>query len=175
MEKTMKGISAVTLLLTIIFYVFYKFTDYGICLTLTITFGTIFYHFIIRLMIGMIIDAKMHNKADCQRKRYQVSEFEMKLYRKMQVKKWKNKMPTYSADTFDISKHSWDEIAQASCQSEVVHEINAVFSFLPIIASVWFGDFWVFFFTSVLGAVFDLMFVIMQRFNRTRILKIKRK
>lgn len=117
----------------------------------------------------------MHNKADYQKKRYQVSEFEMKLYQKMKVKKWKNKMPTYSADTFDASKHSWDEIAQASCQAEVVHEINVVFSFLPVIASVWFGAFWVFFITSVSAAVFDWMFVVMQRFNRTRILKMKRK
>ena len=93
----------------------------------------------------------------------------------MKVKKWKNKMPTFDEDTFDITKHSWDEIVQATCQSELVHEINVIFSFLAIVASVWFDSFWVFFITSMLGAMYDLMFVIMQRFNRTRILKMKRK
>lgn len=91
----------------------------------------------------------------------------------MNIKKWKNKMPTYNIDIFDISKHSWDEIAQAMCQSELVHETNIIFSFLPMIASIWFGAFAVFFVTSILSAVFDLMFVFMQRYNRSRILKMK--
>ena len=82
-------------------------------------------------------------------------------------------MPTYDADLFDISKHSWDEIAQAMCQSELVHETNVILSFLPIMASVWFGALGVFIITSIMSAVFDLMFVFMQRFNRTRILKLK--
>ena len=92
----------------------------------------------------------------------------------MNVKKWKNKMPTYDKEIFDISRHSWDEIIQATCQSELVHEANIVLSFLPLVASVWFGEFYVFFITSILSAIFDLMFVFMQRFNRARILKIKK-
>ena len=84
-------------------------------------------------------------------------------------------MPTYDKYIFDISKHSWDEIIQATCQSELVHETNVVFSFLPLVASVWFGEFYVFFVTSILSALFDLMFVFMQRFNRARILKIQEK
>ena len=126
-------------------------------------------------MVGVVVDMIMHNKADYHKKWYQVSDIEMKLYQKMKVKKWKNKMPTYNADIFDVSKHSWDEIVQATCQSELVHEINVIFSFLPIISSIWFDSFGVFLITSTLGAAFDMMFVIMQRFNRTRILKMKRK
>ena len=53
-------------------------------------------------MIGIVVDMIMHNKADYQKKWYQVSDFEMKLYQKMKVKKWKNKMPTFNEDTFDI-------------------------------------------------------------------------
>ena len=175
MAKTMKRISVIALLLTICFYVLYRITDYRVLFPFIITFGTTAYHFIIRLMVGVVVDMIMHNKADYQKKWYQVSDFEMRLYEKIKVKKWKNKMPTFNADLFDISKHSWDEIVQATCQSEVVHEINVIFSFLPIIASVWFDSFWVFLITSALGAAFDLMFVIMQRFNRTRILKMQRK
>lgn len=175
MAKTMKRISVLSLLLMICGFILYSITDYRCLVPFTITFGTIAYHFIIRLMIGTVVDMIMHNTADYQKKWYRVSDFEMKLYRKMKVKKWKNNMPTFDADIFDVSKHSWDEIAQATCQSEIVHEINVVFSLLPIIASIWFDSFWVFLITSVLGAIFDLLFVIMQRFNRTRILKMKRK
>lgn len=174
MEKTMKNVAIITIMLTIVFYVLYEITDYRVLVSFVITFGTIFYHFAVRLLVGLTVDMIMHNKADYQKKWYQVSDIEMKLYQKMKVKKWKNRMPTYNPDTFNILKHSWDEIVQASCQSESIHEINVIFSFVPVIASIWFGAFWVFLVTSVLGAAFDLLFVVMQRFNRTRILKIKR-
>lgn len=175
MAKTMKIISAISLLLAICCFVPFRITNCRALLPFIITFGTVAYHFIIRLMIGTIIDSVMHNKANFGKRWYHVSEFEMKLYQKLKVKKWKNKMPTFDVDTFDVSKHSWDEIIQATCQSELVHEINVIFSFIPIIASIWFDSFWVFFITSALGAAFDLMFVMMQRFNRARILKMKMK
>ncbi len=81
-------------------------------------------------------------------------------------------MPTFNPEVFSYKKHSWDEIAQAMCQSELVHETNMILSFVPLIAFKWFGSFYVFLITSVCGAVFDLIFVIMQRYNRTRVIKI---
>jgi len=175
LAKAMKRISVIALLLTICFYVLYRITGYRVLFPLIITFGTITYHFAVRLAVGMSLDLIMDNKADYKKAWYQVSDFEMKLYNKLKVKQWKKKMPTYSEDTFDTSSHSWEEIIQATCQSELVHEINAVFSFFPVVASVWFGSFYVFLITSACGSGFDLMFVMMQRFNRTRILKMKRK
>ena len=147
----------------------------SVILSLAITFGTIAYHFIIRLLVGYLFDFKMKNQADYTKKWYQVSDTEMKLYQKLKVKTWKNKMPTFDMDVFDVSKHSWDEIIQATCQSELVHETNVVFSFLPVVAAIWFGSFEVFLITSMLGAIFDLMFVFMQRFNRARIVKMRRR
>ena len=173
MAKTMKKTAVITLLLTIAFCLLYQVTSNSVVFSLAITFGTIAYHFIIRLLVGYVFDFKMKNQADYTKKWYHVSDFEMKLYQKLKVKKWKNKMPTYDMDVFDVSKHSWDEIIQATCQSELVHETNVILSFLPIIASVWFGSFEVFLITSVLSAIFDLMFVFMQRFNRARILKMR--
>ena len=89
---------------------------------------------------------------------------------------WKRKMPTYDPELFNPRKHSWDKIAQAMCQSELVHETIVMLSFLPIFASIWFGSAWVFIITSMLGAFIDMIFVIMQRYNRPRIIEIiKRK
>lgn len=175
MKKIMKRTAIFSLLLMGAFLLIYKLTNYRILFPFVITFGTIAYHFIIRLTIGTLIDLIMKNKADHKKKWYQVSSFEMKLYKILNVKKWKNKMPTYDLDTFDVSKHTWEEIIGATCQSELVHEVNAVFSFLPVLASIWFDSFWVFLITSAAGAVFDMMFVCMQRFNRSRILKINKK
>ena len=84
-------------------------------------------------------------------------------------------MPTYQPELFSPKEHTWDEIAQAMCQAEVVHEIIIIFSFLPIAASIIWESFWVFFITSILAAMFDLSFVIMQRYNRPRVVKIAKK
>lgn len=172
MAKTMKRIALVSFLATLVFIVLYKLVASGIVLTFAITFGTIAYHFIMRLIVGELFQLAMHNKVDYTKKWFQVSKSEMKLYQKLHVKKWKNKMPTYDAEVFDVTKHSWEEIIQAMCQAELVHEVIAVLSFLPIVGSVWFGALGVFVITSILSAGFDLMFVCMQRFNRCRIMKI---
>ena len=57
------------------------------------------------------------------------------------------------------------------CQAEIVHEVIVVLSFLPLLAAIPFGAFPVFLITSLLAAMYDLTFVIMQRYNRPRILK----
>ena len=79
-------------------------------------------------------------------------------------------MPTYDNALFDPCLHTWDEVAQAMCQAELVHETIALLSFLPIAAGLRFGAYPVFIVTSVLSAGYDLLFVMMQRYNRQRIM-----
>lgn len=172
MPKVMKSITVFCLIITVITAILFSRFDKDIYLTLAITFGTVFYHLGIRLVIGFLYDAGMKNRADYTKKWYQIRPWENKLYKLLRVKKWKNKMPTYNPQAFSNKEHTWDEIAQVMCQSELVHETNIIFSLLPIVASRWFGAFYVFFITSVCGAVYDLLFVIMQRYNRDRVMKI---
>ena len=172
MAKTIKTIAIISFLLMLVFIVLYQLVPSDVVLTFAITSGTIAYHFIMRLIVGGLFQLIMHNKADYTKRWFQVSKSEMRLYQKLKVKKWKNKMPTYDADVFDVTKHSWEEIVQAMCQAELVHEVIAIWSFLPIVASVWFGTLGVFVITSILSACFDLTFVCMQRFNRSRIMKM---
>ena len=173
MAKTMKFISVFSFILTIAFALIYQVQSNDIVFSLMITFATIMYHFVIRLTVGELINYFMRNQVDYTKKWFYVSQKELKFYQVIKVKKWKNKMPTYSEDTFDVSKHTWDEIVQGTCQSELVHEVNVILSFVPIFASLWVGAFEVFFITSILAAGFDLLFVFMQRFNRARILKMR--
>ena len=114
----------------------------------------------------------LKNRADYRRRWFRVSAAEQKLYKTLRVKKWKGKMATYDPSCFDPKLHSWDEIAQAMCQAELVHEVIMVYSYLPVLAAIPFGALPVFVITSLLAACFDAMFVIMQRYNRPRILKL---
>lgn len=170
MQRTMKTIAVISVAATVIFTLFY--VRNGSFLPFAITAGTIAYHFLMRLFIGSVYSVLMKNRADYHKAWYRIRPWEERLYRTLKVKKWKNKMPTYDPDIFNPRIHSWDEIAQAMCQSELVHETIVVFSFLPIVACRWFGSAPVFVITSLLAAAIDLSFVMMQRYNRARIEKI---
>lgn len=141
-------------------------------LIFTLTCGTITYHYWMRFFTGALFDTFMGNRADYNKKWYRVSHWESEIYRVLQVHKWKRWMPSFDSDSFDPTKHTWSEIAQAMCQSELVHETIMVLSFVPVIASVKFGGRRVFIKTSMIAAGIDFVFVIMQRYNRPRIIAI---
>lgn len=172
MKKTMYLISAGAVLLTAVCAVLYHLSGVSFVYSLAITFGTIAYHFLMRLCVGFAFNAAMRNRADYTNKWFQSRAWERKLYQVLRVKHWKNKLPTFDADVFDPRIHTWDEIAQAMCQSELVHEVIVVLSFVPPAFAVLFGAFWAFLITSVLAAAFDLLFVMIQRYNRPRIIKL---
>ena len=170
MAKTMKGLAAAALVAAAAFTLLYRA---GLAvLPLAVTFGTVAYHLGVQLIIGAAYDAVMGNRADYTGRWYQPKAWEPKLYDLLGVRRWKSKMPTYAPEAFDPAKHSWHEIAQAMCQSELVHETNVIASFVPILFSLWFGQLAVFIVTSVLAAAFDLVFVIVQRYNRPTVIRI---
>ena len=172
MDKIMKRMALFSAAITILCTAFHLYTGEGIALTLAVTFGTTSYHFIMRLLVGFSVNLLLDNHVDYQRRWFRMSAAEQKLYRKIRVKKWKGRMATYDPSCFDSRIHTWDEIAQAMCQAELVHELIVVFSFVPVFASIPFGALPVFVVTSVLSACYDAMFVIMQRYNRPRIIKL---
>lgn len=176
MAKNMKILAGVFTVLFLAFVILYQFYKNGFVLTMGITFGTCSYHFLMRLAVGTIVDFLFHNRMDYQKWWFRPHSFEKKLYEVLRVKNWKKYLPTYDPDTFSSEKHTLDEIAQATCQSEVVHELIVLLSFLPLVFAIPFGSFAVFLITSLIAALFDLTFVIVQRYNRPRLLKIvKRK
>lgn len=170
MPALIKSTSALSLAATVFFAIMFHCFHKEIYLTILITCGTIAYHFIMRLLIGLTFNIKMNNKADYMHGWYKLHFGEKKLYKLIKVKKWKNKMPTYSPEKFSPTKFTWDEIAQAMCQAELVHETIIVLSFIPVLASIWLDSLYVFLITSICAALFDLMFVIIQRYNRDRIM-----
>lgn len=172
MSRVMKIIAVLTTIITIIFSYIYITINKSVYLTLAISFGTTAYHFIMRLVIGCIINWIMHNKANYNNNYFKTKKLEQKIYKLIKVKKWKDKMPTYNPDFYSTEKHSLEEIAMVTCQAEIVHELIIIFSFVPVLFTLWFDSFWVFMITSIISALIDTLFVIMQRYNRPRIIKL---
>ncbi len=142
--------------------------------TLAITAGTCFYHFAMRLAVGALMPRILKPGA-AERPYFRQSSLEPGLYKALKVKRWKNRMPTYNPDDFDPRKHSWEEILQSGCVAEAGHGVMVLLSFLPVLTVPVFGAAGVFWGTSVAAAAVDGSFVILQRFNRPRILKILQK
>lgn len=175
MAKTMKLIAGASLVLLLLLALWYAAVPKAWILSALITIGTIAYHFWMRLFVGYTVDRVMKNRADYTKAWYRIRPWEERFYVSIGVKGWKNHLPTYDPAAFSPKEHTWDEIAQAMCQAELVHEIIAVLSFLPILTVPWLGAPFVFVCTSVLAALYDLQFVVLQRFNRPRILRMVEK
>ena len=153
----------------------YHFTSNRAVFSVAITLGTTFYHFSMRLIVGSLVDARYHNRMDYTKKWFQEKPFEKKLYKKLKVRKWKKRFPTLNPQDFDLKNRSVEEIIQVTCQAEIVHEIIMVLSFVPVLFTVWLDSFGVFFTTSCIACLFDNVFVIMQRYNRPRLIRLLRK
>lgn len=138
-------------------------------LSLAITSGTIAYHFGMRLAIGWLVTFIFRREFNPNSFWFRPKSFERNLYRILRVRRWKGKMPTYSPAEFSFEHNTPEEIIKNSCSAEVVHEWIMCASFLPLLASLIWGEFPVFLITSIFAAGLDCCFVIMQRYNRPRL------
>ena len=172
MARYMKRTALCAVILTVLFSGAYLLTEAKLLISLAITAGAFAYHFLMRLLVGTVVNAVMHNRADHTRRWFQPKVFEARLYRKLHVKRWKNRLPSYDPSLFSLTEQTPQTILGASCQAEVVHEIIIPLSFLPLLAAVPFGSFGVFLITSLLSALVDSLFVILQRYNRPRLLRL---
>lgn len=133
--------------------------------------GTILYHAAMRLLIGGVTGHNFCTNSSW----FQEKPFEKALYKRLGVKKWKAKLPTYSPQTYAVSTLSPETIAKTMCRNEVIHELCALFSLLPIVLGFSFGAWWFFVSTAVFGFFADLSFAAIQRYNRPRILRLVRR
>jgi hypothetical protein len=136
-----------------------------------ITAMTFSYHCVMRLVVGLGIGLVYKRDYNYNAKWFQQKGFEKKLYKKLNVKQWKAKVPAWSPESFDMKHHTLDEIIQSMCNAEIVHEIIMVLSFVPILFSFKYGVALVFVCTSIIAALTDSVFVMIQRYNRPRIVK----
>lgn len=143
--------------------------------TTAISVGVTLYHFAMRLLVGLVYHAIFRNRVNYNLMWFRQLPSEQKLYKFLRVKKWKKIVPTFRPDFFDLEKHSAEEIVGAVCEAELVHETIVPLSFLPVLLIPQFGAAAVFWITSSLAAAMDITLVIVQRYNRPRLLKLLRK
>ena len=93
MARTMRLTAILSLAGTLLLSALYRATSGGIWLSLAITCGTVAYHIIMRLLVGLACNAGMQNCANYTSRWYQVSRREMAVYEKLKVKRWKRGMP----------------------------------------------------------------------------------
>ncbi len=169
MRKAILRITGVLGILFALLLIFHLLAPAGWLLSLLITCGTFLYHFLMRLAVGYLMPSWFTGRE----KWFQQRKWEPGLYEKLNVQAWKRHMPAFDPNSFDLSKHSLNDVIATMCKSEAVHEVIILFSFLPLLAAVPFGAFPVFLLTSLLAAWVDTMFVILQRYNRPRLMELR--
>lgn len=167
----LKTTAAITAGATLILGLFYRFYSLDWLLSAAISTGTTCYHFAMRLAVGYVVPRLVPRDA-AVRGWFREKKFEAGLYNVLRVKQWKDHMPTYDPVSFSLKHNTLEQIVYNSCVSEAVHEAIILFSFIPLLFSLKWGAFPVFLVTSILTALFDSCFVLIQRYNRPRLLRI---
>ena len=170
MKRFAYSVTAIFLLLTGLFFTLWKLGKETMLFPAVVC-ATVLYHAGMRLLVGLVTGHGFRPDSPW----FLEKPFEKTLYKKLGVKKWKAKMPTYSPQTYALGSLPPETIAKTMCRNEVVHELCAVFSLLPILLGFSFGAWWFFVPTSVFGFFADLAFAAIQRYNRPRILRLVRR
>jgi len=58
------------------------------------------------------------------------------------------------------------------CKSEIDHWINEIISLSTLFFAIPWEQFWIFCITAIAAMIFDSQFIIIQRYNRPRVIKI---
>lgn len=98
--------------------------------------------------------------------------FEKKLYKLLKTKKWKDKTFTYNPELFSVKEYSLEDIANTMSKAELDHWINHIISLSTLLFALIWSEFWIFLITAVLAIAFDSQFIVIQRYNRPRIVKL---
>ncbi len=147
-------------------------TGNSIVEVITITTGVTLYHFSMRLTVGTVVNLIMKNNANYKSAWFCEKKFEKKLYKLLRVREWKKYIPTYNPETFDTNQKTIKEIVGATCQAEIVHEVIMLLSLLPIAIIPFLGAAIAFVITSILSMLIDCIFVILQRYNRPKLVRV---
>ena len=173
-QTVMKTTALVTAIVTGMLFVLSCLFDWKWILPTAISFGTTCYHCSMRLLVGWIVPFTAKS-VDQNCWWFRPHHWEPAFYAVLKVKNWKRNLPTYAPEQFDLKTNTLRQVIHNTCNAELVHEVIIVFSFLPLTFSIWFGEFPIFMITSLAAALFDSIFVIAQRYNRPRLMRILEK
>jgi len=145
------------------------FTDSRVVLWVGVASFTILYHFWLRILLGCVTQRLPIRYTAWW---FKERRFERRLYKLLRVRKWKGKVLTYDPDAFSMEKHSYEEIAYAMAKAETDHWINELISLSTMFFPLLWGAPWLFISTGIVGMLFDMQFILVQRFNRPIIVRV---
>lgn len=163
----------VALITSIICFVLYYKNIYSsnVVLWTGIVAFTVMYHFWVRIIMGNVL--KLFKKhINYKQWWFKERKFEKKLYEILRVKEWKGKALTYNPESFSLKENSLEKIANNMSKVEVDHWINELISLSTLLFVIPWGAFWAFAISAVVAMIFDSQFIIIQRYNRPRIMRI---
>lgn len=158
------------IILMTVFFVLNYYFNIEVLYIIAIIFLIIGFQFGVRVIVGNVVPRFKH-KINVESKWFKTKSFEEKLFKKLNVKKWKNKAPVYDPEEFDFEKNTKDQLIINMCNAEIVHEVNILSGYISLIFAIFLGYVWLFFIGAILGTGMDLIFVIIQRFNRPRMIR----
>ena len=138
-------------------------------------------HFAVGSLVDSLPEPLRLRWFDRRHRLFHVSVREMKLYRRIGLPKWKDRLPQNNRD-FDkrhlspeLSRGYLEKFLLVTCQSEVIHYIIAAGGFLSLLFSLLCEhpkkELPLFFWIAMFMAVGNLPFAMIQRYNRFRLLK----
>ena len=141
---------------------------------LFITASAFSFHILMRLIVGYAVkNAELDGRSVI----FHVSDKEFRFLRSTDIAFWKERLPTYDEESFKV--RNLDALYSVMLHAELTHFLIAILSFVPFAASLCIQPIrssWpVFFITSALSALFDSLFVAVQRYNRKRIDRLRRR
>ena len=167
------GMNLIFIMLTVVFAVAHYIYRQGWMVSAYVTFLTISYHFSMRLIVGEAVTVIYRKREfNLDSAGFRIHSFEKDLYRRLNVKKWKLHMITAKPEQFDLRENDMNVLLHNMAQAELVHRIIMVLSFAPILLIIPYGAPMIFIVTSIAAALIDLQFVIIQRYNRPRVMKL---
>jgi len=133
---------------------------------------TVMYHLWVRLIMGNV--TKLF-KINYKQWWFKERPFEKGIYKALRVKKWKEKALTYNPELFSLKDYSLKEIANTMSKAETDHWVNELISLSTLLFAIPWGGFLAFFISAVAAMFFDGQFIVIQRYNRPRIIRILEK
>lgn len=174
LSRIVPGAAIAFTVLAALMWVLRAETHGDIWFTLAITFTATAYHFWMRLCVGFSIrpfTPRMNPDNFWFRQR----AWEAPLYRVLRVHNWKGHMPTYIPGDFSLANGA-ENLIKTMCAAELIHEVIVVMGYATLLLALMCEDkaegLLIFGLTAFAAGLFDMTFVVMQRYNRPRVRRI---
>ncbi len=167
---------ALALIISVVCFVIHYgsfFENSGILWT-GVTAFTIMYHLWLRLIMGNLTKL-FRNRLTYKGWWFKEKAGERGFYKLIRVKKWKSKALTYDPASFSLKDNSLEAIANTMAKSETDHWINVGISLSTMLFALMWGELWIFAVTAIAAIIFDGQFIVIQRYNRPRVVKLLKK